>query len=644
MTVQLPSLGKDGAVVFASPDQLESTWTTYIAKGALPVRPDRTLAPLEQLEVRLTCAGVVQIAVRVEVVQLGKDRALLRLLDPPPPMPALPKKGGWELPPMPTLAPSAKDSQQIGSVMPDPLGDGFVAPLPSPAGLAGGHPQTPSPVVAVLSPPRVPEATAAPAMQTLPPYFTGDALKFQSGEDLRGARQYLESVGAVMAVCDGKIPSGPVEVRLAVGPRESRGRVKVTLAAAAPGTAVVQAVERGAFGPLLMELDSLQTAAHTPAHGIAGPATPATRSFSLPKAGTLENPQTPEGILALPISRAPADMELARPSVPLLLRWLRTTRGVLRLEVAAEDHPVFTAVFVEGREVRTPATFASLGKSMALKRMTYTVTELGRAPTMTTNGRTLHLICEVLRGLVTQAPLEDLARAFPKHPDKCARAIMDVVNGLGLPAQHLRFIKTDVDGSQFLDEITHAAVGGRTVWETLYVLELYNALAWDDPATDKKTTRTSPISLPTDSKTGPINLDDAAWAPFAGKDHFGVLGLHWSSSPTEVQPAYTKLRSEYGPGGPKRPLATATADKITKRIDEAYRVLNDPGQRRAYRRDKYNLVWAHQAQLLVQKAKLALYRQDVHEAMNILLAAEDMSPSHEAQQMLAKIKQALAGS
>ncbi len=332
-----------------------------------------------------------------------------------------------------------------------------------------------------------------------------------------------------------------------------------------------------------------------------------------------------------------------------MLRWLRTMRGALRLEVRTEDRPVFSAVFVDGREIRTPASMATLGKALAVPKASYRIIDLGRAPTMSHSGRTLHLIGEVIRAIVSQCAVEELARAFPNQPDKCPRAIPEVVAGLGFPSQHQRFVKTDLDGNQYLDEVTRAAVGSRTVWEVLYLLTLYNGISWDEPAESKKS-RTGPLAAPQKERTGSfaqrtgtftppdVDLD---WAPFDGKDHFQVLGLHWSSSPNEVAPAFQKLRSEYGAGGIKRPSDPAVADRISRRLEEAYRVLNDANQRRAYRREKYNLVWSHQAQLLVQKAKLALYRKDVQEAMNALLTAEDIAPSDEAKAILSSIKQKL---
>lgn len=516
----------------------------------------------------------------------------------------------------------------------------------------------------------------------MPPWFTGDALRFHTNEDFKAAREHLLGVGAVLAIVDGKVPLNIVEVKLAVAMKETRAKTKVSLSGAAPGTAVVQTTEKNGFKLLVEELEHVTGVFERPsmaALGITdaaggngastsagaanqtgivptivdgvipaadrtpGPGTPGPRAFTLPRQGSLTNPTTVEGLLALPLMRPPTDADLERPSVPLLLRWLRTTRGVLRLEATAVDHPVFTAVFVDGREIRTPASLATLGRSLALPKMTYTISELGRPPQMTTTSRTLYLIGEVVRALTLAIPVEELAAKFPAKEGLCARAVTEIVNGFGLPPQHQRFIKSDVGGTQYIEEIARAAVGARTVWETMYLLEIYNGLAWDQPPENKRPSTGTSKRSTTGVFAKPAELDDS-WAPFEGKDHFQVLGLHWSSSPTEVAPAYQKLRAEYGPGGIKRPATQAAADRILKRLEEAYKVLSDTNMRKAYRREKYNLVWAHQAQLLVQKAKLALYRKDFVETQNILLAAEDMSPSDEAKALLSALKQKVPSS
>ena len=48
--------------------------------------------------------------------------------------------------------------------------------------------------------------------------------------------------------------------------------------------------------------------------------------------------------------------------------------------------------------------------------------------------------------------------------------------------------------------------GGRTVWETLYLLELYQGLSWDQPAENKRAGRTGPNPIAQREKTGPIDL------------------------------------------------------------------------------------------------------------------------------------------
>jgi hypothetical protein len=172
-----------------------------------------------------------------------------------------------------------------------------------------------------------------------------------------------------------------------------------------------------------------------------------------------------------------------------------------------------------------------------------------------------------------------------------------------------------------------AAVGARVAWDTLYLLELYGALVWDS----------SPAPV---QKAAAVVVEDDPWRAFENKDYFSVLGLHWSTTPSEIGPAYTRLRSEFGPGGLRHPKDRETANKILKLLDDAHKTLSNDSERRKYRQSHFNLVWPHQAQLLVAKAKLSLYRKDLVEARNTLLAAQDLAPSHEAAELLAAIARA----
>jgi hypothetical protein len=675
----LPALREDGAVHFETSAMLVTCWETYLEKGALAVRPERALSPLEQLEVRLEGADIVAaISLRCEVVHLDPQRALLRLLDAPPPRPrpcpisatsilappvpepATPPPSASSIAPVADPAPSLpRTSSRGGAGLPRTSSRSGAAGLPRTSSRSGrirDPKKTQEVMIGVLMPspdglapdvarsPRESQTLSAPATAEaqVMPLFCGSVLRFASMEHLEAARVHLEGVGAVLAVVDGNVPLVAIDVRIAVEDRMTRSPARVVVAGATPGTVVVQAIDKAGFLPLLAEMapraepaPRTPTPTPSPAPPPAGTPQAAVRALSLPRRGEALNPTTAAGILALPVARAPTDADLERLMAPLLLRWLRNARGAVKLEVTADDQPLFTAVFVDGREVRTPASLQSLGKGLSLPRLNYAIIDLPRVPQLTTVGRTQHLIGEVIRGLCARCEIDELQAAFPDRPGRCPRAVTHVVESLGMPSQHQRFVKAELDGSWFLDEVARAAVGGRTVWETLYTLELCQGLEWDEPPPNKKPrTGLHPKSVLGAMRAAPTDDEGAI---FDGKDHFQVLGLHWSSSPSQVGPAVARLRSDYGPGGRKRPQNPAAADKLSKRIEEANRVLSVDEHRRRYRREQYNLIWPEQARLLVQKAKLAIYRKDFDEASDILEAAEDIAPSPEAKALLAHL-------
>jgi hypothetical protein len=461
----------------------------------------------------------------------------------------------------------------------------------------------------------------------LPPYFSGDALRFQSLNDLRGARNDLVTLGAVLAVCDERPPANAVDVRVVVGARESRSKLRCVLSAAQPGTAVVQVQDKASIAAVFDELDgadrpassSWPTGPEAVARAAAQP-----RALSLPMRGKLWNPTTPGEVMRLPVHRPITDSDLQRPSVPLLLRWLRTTKGVLRVDLSADGQPVHSIIVVDGRELRSPVSLQTLGRALGAPLYEYEVVELPRAPQLTNTGRTLHLICEVIRALLAPHEPEAIAAAFPSTKDpRLVRAVTSVVDALGFQGPHARVIKMALQGDEVIETVARGATGARVA---CVVLELFGGLTY--VAGLPRTTTPSALMgpAPTTSTERPAILD---------RDHFTALGLHWSSSPAEIAGAYHRVRADYQPGGVKRPANAADAEKVLKRLEEAYKVLNDTEARRAYRKATYNMVWAHQAQILVAQAKLALYRKDLAEARNLLLAAQDLAGSNEAGEMLA---------
>jgi len=462
---------------------------------------------------------------------------------------------------------------------------------------------------------------------TLPPYFSGDALRFAGIDDLRAARADLAAVGAVLAVCDGSAPAGAVEVRCAVGASESRGRVRVMISPAQPGTVVVQAQKKDDWQPVLDELDPPMgrvSSQSFPGQGTA----PSARhvAFTLPMSGTLRNPTTPRGVIALPVHRPVSESDTRVPSVPLLLRWLRTTRGVFRVELAADGVPVHSLCVVDGREVRSPVSLATLGKAMAQPSFTYEITEVPRAPNWSHTGRTLHLIVEVIRGMLSAFEPDDIAAAFPHTSDgRLVRAVGSVADALGYQGPLARLVKTSLQGDDSVRGVVRAAAGARAAWDVLGTLELFGGLSF--MAGEPRRQTPEPMMG--------VGVAPAAERPaILDKDLYTVLGLHWSCAPSEVGDAYQRTRRDFGPGGSRRPTNHKMADEIMGKIEEAYRTLSNAEARRTYRAKTFNMIWPHQATLLVQQAKLAIYRKDVAEARNLLNAAQDMAPSAEAAALL----------
>jgi hypothetical protein len=268
---------------------------------------------------------------------------------------------------------------------------------------------------------------------------------------------------------------------------------------------------------------------------------------------------------------------------------------------------------------------STLGKALAMPECRYTLRDLPRAPNMSTTGRTLHLITEVVRGLMARVLVEELAAAFPDHKDECPRVLPYVIDGLGMPGTHTRLVKQAFQGDSTIADIQSCASGARVAWDTLYLLEMYGALAWQ-PAEPKSDSRASMAATP-----------EQLLAALEAKDHFAVLGLHWSCSPTEIEPAYEKLKGELGPSGTRRVPSKDIADAMWRRVEGAHRVLSDTAMRKRYRQATFNRIWPTEAAQLVTKARLALYRRDLVEARTTLLAAQDLAHTVEGTELLAMI-------
>lgn len=757
---EFPRLQPNGLVEWPSIDAMYAQWPNTLGRGALIVRPERSLAPLEVLDVVVDVPGQPSRTCRAEVVRLEPERAMLRLLDGPlPPLPPAPvnpfairavnladamtplpdEMPAPDVPPRPAsrprlpvrepsgpiprpaltpvveveaehdlpaepaptsppaLLPTTTTLLPMSSLPPTPSGAWSpptptaerpavrsTPPTPSldtrppslrfPSGRLVGDPDpfaaTPAaptaeltarrtssqiipvnmavtPSTKVPSPEALPTPSAkiapTPSMKTasatstgmidagplraaLAPTLSGSVLRFGSPTELQAARGDLLNLGAVLAV--GDVTVATIDLAIAVGGLETRARVKVSLSAAAPGTMVVQAGRRDDWKPLLDEIDRALSGNRTggvPAASASSSSIP-TVALQLSSAGTLTNPVTPRGIMMLPLQRPLNEADLKTPSVPLFLRWLRTTRGVFRVElIATQEQQSVSFVVVDGREIRSTLAAGTLGKVLAGHIYTYTMTELPRAPTTSSTMRTLHLMVEVLRGLLAEHALEDIAATFPHTRDlRLVRAVAAVADALGFSGPAARVVKSSLQGDDTVAGIVAAPATARVTWETLVILELFAGLtlAAGEPR------RATPSAI------AGVGSSD----PFEGKDHYGVLGLHWSCPPSAISEAHNKARRDYGPRGPRRPTDEVVAQKALLRIDEAFSVLGNTEKRHAYRAATYNLAWNQQAQLLVQQAKAAIYRKEHAEARDLLAAAVDLAPTPEAVLLLESLK------
>jgi hypothetical protein len=458
--------------------------------------------------------------------------------------------------------------------------------------------------------------------------LSGDTLHFGGIDDLRAARGDLLAMGALLAVSDAAPPNGPIDVRCVVGSTETHGRVRVLIERAQPGTVVVQSCKKGDWGPIVDEIERQEVArSESMSTSIPRTATdPALRqiTFTLPMKGSLTNPTTPQGVLTLPLHRLVGEADLRVASVPLLLRWLRTMRGVHRVDLSVGGGPSHSMYIVDGREVRSSAQLTSLGKTLAAPALTYEVTALPRAPNFSHTGRTLHLIVEVVRGMLAGFDTDDIAAAFTHTNDaRLVRAVGSVADTLGFQGAHARFVKASLQGDDTVRAVLRSPAGARTVWDVLVCLELFAGLSF--MAGEGRALSQSSMPGVGAAPNRPDILD---------KDLYSVLGLHWSCAPSEVGDAYQRTRRDFGVGGARRPATHKIADEVMAKVEEAYRTLSNAETRRAYRIKTFNIMWPQQATLLVQQAKLAIYRSDVGAARILLNAAQDMSPTEEAAYLL----------
>lgn len=117
------------------------------------------------------------------------------------------------------------------------------------------------------------------------------------------------------------------------------------------------------------------------------------------------------------------------------------------------------------------------------------------------------------------------------------------------------------------------------------------------------------------------------------EDHFTRLGIHWTTHPSKIEPAFRRMVERWGPGSTARRQSERSAqlvEAIFSRMAESFQVLSDRERRRAYRASLLGQAKLEfGTQFLFKQAHLARFRGEVDKAREIIESALDILPKQE---------------
>lgn len=117
------------------------------------------------------------------------------------------------------------------------------------------------------------------------------------------------------------------------------------------------------------------------------------------------------------------------------------------------------------------------------------------------------------------------------------------------------------------------------------------------------------------------------------EDYFTRLGIHWTTHPSKIEPAFRRMEEKYGPLSSNRRQSERSAQlaaAIHALMEESFRVLSDRDQRRSYRAK----LLGHSklefgTEFLYKQALLARFRGELDKAREIIESAMDILPKPE---------------
>ncbi|MEE2756258.1 MAG: hypothetical protein VYA30_06340 [Myxococcota bacterium] len=116
----------------------------------------------------------------------------------------------------------------------------------------------------------------------------------------------------------------------------------------------------------------------------------------------------------------------------------------------------------------------------------------------------------------------------------------------------------------------------------------------------------------------------------ASQGYFEALDVHASAHWSEYESARERMNARYGDGAPIRGLGhdvVGLCNEIMDRVNEAFAALDTKEGRVAYRRQRYSQTELRGfAQLLLDKLKLAILREDNQQAVRLKAMALELAP------------------
>ena len=353
-----------------------------------------------------------------------------------------------------------------------------------------------------------------------------------------------------------------------------------------------------------------------PAQGVVPP---------IPAMGRLELPGHPSELFDVQAGRAKLKGKQAVSTLHLLA-WLKTTQREISLVLEADRAGSQELEVLPGAGVQAAVDITPTARLLAQNDTRYQIRNLKEIPQrrheMSFSKLQSAVIKRILHGFDDDLLAEGLGPRMALCPRLSSRG-RKVARTLALSDAQARVASSALDGTRRVSDILASGIGHRAAWEILYLLELRGGLDWRLP---------------------PENVEEdpaaARWLAIQGKDHFEVLGLHWSSHPGSVEKAFVSLKKLYGPGGKLRDASQEVAEKLWNRMVEAHQAISTKAGRDAHRQERYpSMNFTYQAELLVGQAELAKVRGDIDETRHLLESALDLAPIESARQMLEGLSQ-----